>query len=87
MWKEALQACKNTYKASEEYHEKPQVQKVIRSTVEHEITLIQKRSVKFLYNKYGLLQLHNSQNTSIFLSYKIIKESILIYLYVETTLN
>jgi len=88
MWNEAMQTNQNTYKDSGEYHEKPQVQKVIRSTVEHEIVLIQKRSVKFFfYNKYVLLQLPNSQNTSNISFIQIMKESVSIFLHVETTMN
>ena len=82
-----MKTHQNTYKASEEYHEKPQVQKVITSIVEKEIFLVQKRTVKLLYNKYGLLQLHKLQNTSISFLYKIMEESELIYLHVETTLH
>ena len=65
MWKEATQTKQNTHKDSGEYHENPEVQNVIRSTDGHEIVLIQNKSVKLSYNKYGLLQLPNSQNTSI----------------------
>jgi len=76
MWKLAMQKYQNIYKASEKY-EKPQAQNIIRSISEHEISLIQKRSVKLLYNKYGLLQLHKSQNTSLSLLYKIMKAGVL----------